>query len=122
MRAGRGFGMVLDGKDGQRTVAYTFDGFIIKIDMSEFDFLRIERIKIDGKAVILGSNFDFSIMQIHNGLITAMMTEFKFKGFPAKGQTEHLMTETDTEDGHFSQKFINLIEDVRHSSRVSGTV
>ena len=52
MRTGRGFGMVLDGKNGQFFVTETFDGVIIEIQMRQFAAIG-HGIPLNAEAVIL---------------------------------------------------------------------
>src|SRR5947209_7051340 len=52
VRAGGGFGMILNGNNWQRFVTHSFDAFVIEIYVSHFDFRR-QTIGLHGKAVIM---------------------------------------------------------------------
>ena len=58
MRAGGGFGVVLDGKGFFLFAGEAFAGVVVQIQMSQFHAFTFERIHIDAKAVVLAGDFN----------------------------------------------------------------
>lgn len=67
-----------------------FDRLIVEVDASDFHVI-VSGFFIDGKAVILGSDFHFPTVQVHDRLVAAMMTELEFVGCAAQCQVQDLM-------------------------------
>ena len=63
----------------------TFDRLIVEVDASDFH-VAVSGCVIDGKAVILGSDFHFSPAQIHDRLVASVVAEPKLVGFTSKSQ------------------------------------
>ena len=78
----RGFGMILDAEQRQRAMAEAFVRVIVQIEVGDFDIARRERVGINGKAVILGGDFDFLGAQILYRVVRAVVAEFQLEGFP----------------------------------------
>ena len=74
MRAGRRFGVILNGKNRQLAVRQSLDRIVVQIQMSDVD-RALERIRINGEAVILRRDLDFPGRQIHDRLVAAVMAE-----------------------------------------------
>ena len=75
VRAGGGFGVVLDAEQGHVFVAHAFVGVVVEVDVGDFDVARGQRFRIDAEAVILGGDFHFFGEQVLNGMIRAVMAE-----------------------------------------------
>src|SRR5882757_6190246 len=56
--AGRGFGVILDAEHGMIAQAESFERLIVEIDVSDFGFGWVERIGIDGEAVVVRGDLD----------------------------------------------------------------
>lgn len=91
---------MLYAKERRRFVAEAFNRFVIQIRMADFDIVAAERISVDSEAVILRSDFDFTGIFIHDGLVPASVSEFEFIGVAAECVGQHLVSEADAEDGH----------------------
>ena len=76
MRAGAGFGVVLDAEDGQILVAKTFDGAVVEVHVRDDTAVGFERFLVDGKAMILAGDLDLAGVEILHRLIAAAMAEF----------------------------------------------
>ena len=101
MRTGRGLGVVLDAEDWQFAVAHALDSAIVKIDVGDFDF-RWQRVRIDGKAVVLGSDGDFAAAQILDRLVAASVAELEFEGGAAECVGEDLVAQANAENGQLA--------------------
>ena len=64
-----------------------FQRIIIQIDMCYFNIFSFQAVRIHCKSMILRCYFNPSCQEIFYRLIGAPVTEFKFKGFSAKGQS-----------------------------------
>jgi len=122
VRAGGGFGVILNAEERQSFVAQAFVGVVVEIEVRDFDFAGGERVRVDAEAVILRSNFDFLREQILNGMIGAVVAEFKFEGFSAEGQAANLVTEADAKDGDPAEQFFYVFDGVAHGLGIAGTV
>jgi hypothetical protein len=58
VRTWSGFGMILDREDRQRFVSHSLQTTVIKIEVGQFNLMRIKTIRIDGEAMIVGGDFD----------------------------------------------------------------
>ena len=88
--------MVLDAEYRIFFVSNPFDRLIVQVQMGYFD-VRGERIRINGKPMILRSDRYLSGSEILNRLVAAPMTEFQFKCFAAVRESQQLMTEANPE-------------------------
>ena len=75
VRAGGGFGMVLDAVDGLGFMAHALDGLVVEVDAVDGDVAG-QAVSVDGEPVILGGDFDFAGFEVFDGLIGATVTEF----------------------------------------------
>ena len=119
--AGSGFGVVLHREDGVFRASHTFNGVVVQVHVSDFHIIR-ERFIICGKAVILRGDGDFSGPEILNGVISATMTKLKFISRTSIAMSEDLVTETNTEDGHFADQLLHFVVNVGEGGRVSGAI
>ena len=60
VRAGRGLGVILDAEDRLAAVAEAFERLVVQVDVGDFDLVEVERIRVDGEAVIVGGDLDAS--------------------------------------------------------------
>ena len=72
--------------------------------------------------MILRSDFNATRTQIHNRLVATAMTELKLFHLSATCQGDHLMSKTDTEDGHLANELFDLMIRFTHSVGVSRTI
>ena len=76
MRARRGFRVVLHAEGRHQAVRKTFDRVVVQIHMGDVDFIEVQTFGIDGKAVILGRDFNLLPLDAQNGMVPAVMAEF----------------------------------------------
>ncbi len=88
MRAGAGFGVVLDAEKGQLRVAEAFDGAVVEVDVGNHAAVRFQRFLIDSEAVILARDFDAAGVEIFDRLISAAMAELELVGRCADSAAE----------------------------------
>jgi len=98
VRTWRGLWVILHGKDGQVLMPHPFQGLIVEVPLSEFDFIRIERVGIDTESMVLGGDHHPTGPDVFDGLIGPAMAEFQFEGPPPQGQPQELVTQTDAEN------------------------
>src|SRR2546421_6158087 len=91
-----GFGVILDGEDGQLLVAHAFDAVVVEVDVCDFNFGR-ETVGCNREAVIVRSDLDRAGGAFKDRLIAAAMTEAQFIGRAAEGTPQELMPEADAE-------------------------
>src|SRR5438128_9728298 len=72
--------------------------------------------------MILRCDGHYSRSQIFDWLITAAMPKFQFEGPPAKGKTEHLMTETNSEDRFASHQSAHRLVRIGQRFRMTRAV
>ena len=72
--------------------------------------------------MILRRDFDFSGKKILDGMIASSVAEFEFIRFRAVRESNHLMSETNTENGNFPFHLFHEFYDGRNVGGVSGTV
>ena len=110
MRAGRGFGVVLDAEDGLAPVAETFERLVVQVDVGDVDVVRVERIGIDREAVVVRGDFDALGELVHHGMVGAAVAELQLVGLAAQREAEDLMAEADAEDGRFADQAAHVVD------------
>ena len=98
MRAGGGFGMVLDAEDGVVAMAEAFERLVVQIDVRDVDLVEVERVGVDREAVIVRRDLDLLRELVAHRMVGAAMSEFQLVGFAAEGEAEQLVAEADAED------------------------
>src|SRR5437867_3387477 len=97
MRPGRCLRMVLDAEDGLFGVAHPFDGLIIQVNAIHLQ-IAWQRFWINGKAVILRSDFDFAALQILHRLIRSAMAKLQLECLASQCEAENLMPEANAKN------------------------
>ena len=92
-----GFGVVLDGEDGQSAMTKAFQGAVIQVEVSRLQVAG-QIVQPHGEAVVLRGDFHPGSALIEDGLIGAPMTKLQFEGFASQRQTQELMPQANTED------------------------
>ena len=90
MRPGRGFRVVLDGERRQAAVPDAFHGVVVEIDVGDIHRVAAQAFHINGKAVVLGRDFDPPGIEILHRLVGAAMAELELVGPPAQCQPQDL--------------------------------
>lgn len=121
MRPGRGFGVILNAGEGMFLVLQPFNRLVVQVYVGDSD-VAFERIGIHGEAVILGSYLHLSGFKVFNRLVSSAMPEFEFEGLSSECETQDLVSQADSEDGFFSDKFFYVFRGVFDRGRVSGSV
>ena len=97
MRAGRGFGVVLDAEDRQPLVAHAFEGLVVEVDVAGLD-VGGKRGGIDGEAVVLGGDLDLARSLVADRLVGAAVAELELERLAAEGLAQELVAQADAED------------------------
>ena len=121
VRAGGGFGVVLDGEDGVFRRTGAFHGAVIQVDMSDFG-IGGEVLAVGGEAVVLSGDFDFTSAQILHGLVASAVTELEFVGLSAGGVSQKLMTEANSKEGSAADEFTYFGMNIVEGRGVAGAV
>jgi hypothetical protein len=108
VRAGCGFGVVLNAEDGLGFVLHAFDGVVVQVHVGDFDLRVFEGIRVYAEAMVLRSDFDFAGTVVDDGMVGAVMSEFQLVGLAAERQAKDLMAETDAKDRRFADKLFDL--------------
>src|SRR5207302_7943379 len=72
--------------------------------------------------MILRRDCHFPRSQIFDRLIATPMPKFQFEGSPAKSETEHLMTETNSENRFATNQTADRLVGIRRRFRIAGAV
>ena len=80
-------------------MAETFQSIVVQINMGHWNIIHMQPVRINGKTVILGCDFNFARNHVFNRLIDTSVSEFEFKGSASKGYAENLMPQTNPEHG-----------------------
>src|SRR5882757_4171594 len=97
MRAGRGFGMILNAEDRQFLVPHSLQGAVVQIYVCHF-YAGRQRVGIDCEPVILRRDRHLTAAQIFYGLVRAVMPKFQFVSRSTERGSENLMAETNSEN------------------------
>ena len=89
--------MILHAEKRQRTVPHTFIGVIIQVYVRDFHFARRQRIRIDGKPVVLSGDLHAARAHIFYGMIRTVVAEFELVGAPAERQPAKLVSQSNAE-------------------------
>src|SRR5213080_2304695 len=73
VRPGRSFRVVLHAEHRLRLVAESLDRAVVQVDVRDPDVFR-QRLRVDGKAVILGSDFDLTGLEFLHRMIRATVS------------------------------------------------
>jgi hypothetical protein len=118
--AGAGFGVVLDGEDGARSVAQSGDGAIVEVVVADVE-VGADGVGADGEAVVLAGDFD--LFGEAAGLVEAPVTKFEFEGFGSEGEAEDLVAHADAEDGGGQvEEFLDGFDGLGDDGGIAGAV
>ena len=122
VRAGGGFGVILNREDGEVFVAEAFDGVVVEVDLGDERAAFFEARGVGGEAVVLGGDGDLAGFQVFDGLIAAAVAELEFKGGAADGVGDHLVAEADAEGGELGYERRDGAVHVVEGGGVAGAV
>ena len=104
LRTRRALRVILYGEDLVLHALDSLDRIIEKIDMGCCKLRVLQAFQIDRITVVLGSNLDFSRLQVLDRVVTAAVAELELVGLRTVSQGDHLVTEADTEDRKLTGK------------------
>ena len=78
--------------------------------------------KQDAEAMILRGDLHAPGQKVHDGVVAATMAELQLLDLSAGGLADHLVSQTDAEDGHLAQQLFNLRVSAAHRIRIARTV
>ena len=91
MGPGGGFRVILDTENWPASVNQAFHGVVVKVDSIHQNILG-QGIRIDGKTVILRSDFYRTRFKIFNRMICSAMAEFEFESSSSYCLCEYLVS------------------------------
>src|ERR1043166_334838 len=113
--------MILDAEDRQLLMPHSFNGVVIQINVRDLNTFW-QRVRIDGKTVVLRGDGDFAAAQIFYRLVRAAVPEFQFESRSTERETEDLMAEANAENWCLSHQIFNDFVRVWESRRIARTV
>ena len=75
----------------------SFNRVVVQVDVSHFDVVQIEALRIHGEAVILRRDLDLLALDVQNRMIAAVMSELQLVSPAAQRESENLMPEANPE-------------------------
>src|SRR5271163_3218176 len=114
MRAGRRFGMILHTEQRQVAMPQAFQSLVVQVDVRQLDFTVGQRIRVDGKIMVVRRDLNLARLQLLDRMIPAMMPELQLESFSAQCNASELMSQTDSED-----RLQNFQAEIRASWRES---
>src|SRR5262245_62097342 len=83
-RAGRAFGVVLDGLDREIAVPEAFDRSVVEVDLADMEAARLgQRVAEDLDLVVLGGHLDVAGVDVLDRVVRAVMPEAETARFGA---------------------------------------
>ena len=67
VRAGGGFGVVLDAEQRQHLVAQALERLVVQVDVGELDFVGVDGVGIDGEVVVVSGDLIFPLVLLRTG-------------------------------------------------------
>lgn len=99
---GRGLGVVLNAKRRKLFVSNSGNGVVVKVPVGDFQAIGQGGL-IDGKPMVLRSDFDPPGSALEDRLVGTAMSEFELKGLGPASERQELVSEADTEDRFFAE-------------------
>ena len=103
--------MVLNTEDGQFFMAQALHRAIVKIDMGNLKPV-FKTIRVNGIAVILGSDVDLTGGEVADGVVSPTVPELQLEASTAKGSGNKLIAQADAHNRLFTDELFNCIHDV----------
>ena len=122
MRAGGGFGVVLDGEGRFVFAAKSFVRVVVEIQVCQLDLFFVQRIHIDAEAVILTGDFYVSGFKVLDRVIGSSVAKLELVGLCAECQGKDLVAEAYSEDWYFAEQLADGFDCVINGGRVAGAV
>ena len=113
--------MVLHGKERLLRMPQALYRPVVQVEMGDFRPL-LQRIDIDTETMILRRNLNPPGCEVHHRLVAPVMAEFELISLSTQGQTQNLVSQTDTEQGDFSHQSGDIVLSIGHRIRVARTV
>src|SRR5436305_443862 len=101
---------------------HAFKRRVVQVHVRQFDFGLRQRVGIDGKVMVMRSDLDFAGVQLLNGMIAAVVSEFEFESFAAERNAGKLMSEADAENRLASHKAADVVDRVGARLGIAGAV
>ena len=93
-------GMILHGESRYAAMPHPLQGLVIQIHVRQFDLACIQRIRVNGKTMVLCCDFHAPGKKVLHRLVPSPMPEFKLKGLCSEGFADQLVTKANTHYRH----------------------
>src|SRR4051812_41351825 len=93
MRSRRSLGVILHAEQWHVAMAQAFQRVVVQVDVRQFHLALRQRVRINGKVMVVGGDLDLAALQLLYRMIPTMVAEFKLEGFSAKRQAGELMSQ-----------------------------
>src|SRR6185369_1830906 len=90
--------------------------------MRQFDFAWIQRVRIDGEVVVVSGDLNLAVLQLLYRMISAVVSELELVGLSAESETNQLVSETNAEKRHATDKSTDIVLCVRYGFWISRSV
>jgi len=71
VRARSRFRMILHAEHGMISMTEAFESIVVQIGVCDFDFVKIQRVRIDREAVVMRSDFHFACNAVQDRMVAA---------------------------------------------------
>ena len=122
VRAGGRFRVVLHTEERQRFVAQAFERLVVQVHMRQLDFVRVDRVGIDGEVMIVRRDLDFAGGIVAHRVVAAVMAKLELVGAAAQSQSAKLVAQANAKHRHAAQHLPDGAYRVVDRFRVAGAV
>ena len=102
-----GLWMILNCEDIEVVALHTLDRSVVCVYLGYRKVRSLEGVGNDCEVMVLGCDVDDPAGEVLYRLIAAVMAELQPEPFPAAGQTQYLMSETDAHDRDFADQLLH---------------
>ena len=95
--------VVLYREDRQGAVTDTFHGLVVQVFMPQAGGIS-QGIQVNGKAMVLGSDFNLAGGHVHDRQVGAMVAERQLHSLTPQGKSQQLVSQADAEDRFFAEQ------------------
>src|SRR5918995_3214755 len=114
-------GMVLHAPGTQIWARDALDRTIVEVTVGQLHSI-LQCILVHGEAVVLAGYFDASRLEVPDGVVCAVVSEGHLVRLATEGETEELVSETDTERRYLAQQRTQDLYRLAEGGRVAGSV
>src|SRR5829696_1219984 len=114
-------GMILHAPGTQLWARDALDGAVVEVAVGQLHSI-LQCILVHGETVVLAGYFDASRLEVPDGVVCAVVSEGHLVRLATEGETEELVSETDTERRYLAQQRTQDVYRLTEGGRVAGSV